>query len=271
MIDIVHGDSFELLKRYPDGYFDFVLWDPDYGVGIDYGPGCIDRSEAVDRVVKLLPEIRRVSKTGQAVMFWSGSIERVKAALLSEIDDLWPVHYMGIWYKPNGAGSSGNGLARRFETWFWLKDGPKPKSEWGHLPGVLEECRIVPGHKEAVQHPSQKPVGLYERLIRFFTMPGDTVLDPMLGSGTTAVACGRTGRKCVGIEINREYVAMAMARLWATQAPLITEPVAGARLFDDKPSPYDLSAVSGDEMRRRKRTWIDWTDKADPYDGGQNK
>lgn len=90
---------------------------------------------------------------------------------------------------------------------------------------MLEECRITPGHKEAIAHPTQKPVKLYERLIRFFTNPGDTVLDPMCGSGTTAEACIRTGRNYVCFEMNSEYAEMARKRAKYAQPPLITEVV----------------------------------------------
>jgi site-specific DNA-methyltransferase (adenine-specific) len=220
MNNIICGDAFELIKQVPDKSVDLILWDPDYGVGVDYGNGKIARDYALEFVVEMLKVLKPKSKTGQAIVFWSGSNERVKAFYSSPIDSIWPIHYLGIWYKPNGAGSSGNGLARRFETWFWLKDGDKPKSEWGHLPDVLSECRVVPGHKEAVSHPSQKPVKLLERLIRFFTKPGDLILDPTIGSGSTAVASIQTGRNFIGFELNAEYVQMANTRIATAQPPL---------------------------------------------------
>ena len=64
-------------------------------------------------------------------------------------------------------------------------------------------------------HLTPKPVLLCEHLIRLFSKPGQIVLDPFLGSGTTAVAAMRTGRSCSGIEINGEYVRMAEERLKA--------------------------------------------------------
>ena len=217
---IYYGDARRAVRLLPDASIPFVLWDPDYGVGMDYGAGAIGRDEALAFVVDLLPELRRVSSTGQAVVFWSGSVERVSAFLASPINDIWPVHYMGIWYKPNGAAVSGNGFSRRFETWFWLKDGDKPSTEWGRLPDVLSHNRVVPGHREAVGHPSQKPVDLLTRLIRFFTQPGDVVLDPTMGSGSAAVASVLTDRRYLGFELNAEYCRMARKRISATPRPL---------------------------------------------------
>ena len=62
-------------------------------------------------------------------------------------------------------------------------------------------------------HPTQKPVELFEYLIRTYTNKGDLVLDNCIGSGTTAVACKQTNRRFIGIDNNQEYVNMANKRL----------------------------------------------------------
>lgn len=62
-------------------------------------------------------------------------------------------------------------------------------------------------------HPTQKPVRLLEYLILTYTDPGDTVLDFTMGSGSTGVACVRTGRNFIGIERDADYFATAQKRL----------------------------------------------------------
>lgn len=62
-------------------------------------------------------------------------------------------------------------------------------------------------------HPTQKPVALFEYLIRTYTNEGDMVMDNCSGSGTTGVACQNTGRKCIQIERELEYVEIAAKRL----------------------------------------------------------
>ena len=62
-------------------------------------------------------------------------------------------------------------------------------------------------------HPTQKPVALLEYLIRTYTNPGDTVLDSCMGSGSTAIACMRTGRKFIGIEKNADYFEVSCQRV----------------------------------------------------------
>lgn len=69
-------------------------------------------------------------------------------------------------------------------------------------------------------HPTQKPVALFEYLIRTYTNPGDLVLDNCAGSGTTAIAAMQSGRRWVCIEQNQEYANAAMARIWEAEAAL---------------------------------------------------
>jgi site-specific DNA-methyltransferase (adenine-specific) len=63
------------------------------------------------------------------------------------------------------------------------------------------------------KHPTQKPLVLLERIILAASSPGDLVLDPFLGSGTTAIACTSLGRRCVGIESDVGHLSLAESRL----------------------------------------------------------
>jgi site-specific DNA-methyltransferase (adenine-specific) len=67
--------------------------------------------------------------------------------------------------------------------------------------------------RETGLHPTQKPVSLFEYLIRTYTNEGETVLDCCMGSGTTGVACMNTGRRFVGIERDEAYFAIARQRI----------------------------------------------------------
>jgi DNA modification methylase len=67
--------------------------------------------------------------------------------------------------------------------------------------------------KEKVGHPSQKPLALIERIVLSSTMPGDLIIDPFLGSGTTAVVAERLSRSWIGIEVSPEYAALAEQRI----------------------------------------------------------
>jgi len=73
-------------------------------------------------------------------------------------------------------------------------------------------------------HPTQKPVSLYEYLIRTYTNAGETVLDICMGSGTTGVAAIQTGRNFIGIEKEQKYFEIASRRIAQAPQPLFTEP-----------------------------------------------
>jgi len=68
-------------------------------------------------------------------------------------------------------------------------------------------------------HPTVKPIALFEWLIKLVTREGQIILDPFLGSGTTAIAAHNTGRLCVGIEKEPEYIEIAKRRVdyWKSQ------------------------------------------------------
>ena len=62
-------------------------------------------------------------------------------------------------------------------------------------------------------HITVKPVQLLEHIIKIFSKEGSTVLDPFMGSGSTAIACKNTNRNCIGFELNKEYYDIALKRI----------------------------------------------------------
>lgn len=78
-------------------------------------------------------------------------------------------------------------------------------------------------------HPAPYPVELAERLIRMFSFAGDVVLDPFLGSGTTAIAAARTGRHSIGYEISAKYQGLALTRFYSETGGLFWNPQAVQR------------------------------------------
>lgn len=126
------------------------------------------------------------------------------------------------------------------------KGGGKPSANFeGAVPSVSYNNEYYPtsiivastGSRKDHYHPTQKPVPLFEYLIRTYTNEGDTVLDPCMGSGTTGVACARTGRRFIGIEQSAEYFQVACKRideagqeeaLWEVPAPVIGQECDGS-------------------------------------------
>lgn len=67
--------------------------------------------------------------------------------------------------------------------------------------------------QKAVKHPTQKPIALFEWLIKTYTNDGDTVLDSCMGSGTTAIACLNMNRNYIGYELDEQYFTLAEERV----------------------------------------------------------
>jgi site-specific DNA-methyltransferase (adenine-specific) len=88
------------------------------------------------------------------------------------------------------------------------------------FPDVLLDCPApAAGSKERVGYPTQKPLALLERIVRWSTLRGHLVLDPFCGSGTTLVAAARLGRDWLGMDASPDAVAAASARLAAVEPP----------------------------------------------------
>lgn len=120
----------------------------------------------------------------------------------------------GLWRRTDGApqftgdrpGQAAEGIAVMHSEGKKQWNGGGKHGVWTH--GLERKERV---------HPTQKPVGLIAELLKDFTDPGDLILDPFAGSGTTGVACVRTGRRFLGFEIDPKYTQVANQRIAATQ------------------------------------------------------
>lgn len=121
-----------------------------------------------------------------------------------------------IWVKPDGSPQfTGDRPGAGYESiaTAWAGEG---RSSWngGGSRGVYTYCVGVGGGAPN-PHPTTKPLPLMLELVSLFTDPGDLVLDPFCGSGTTGVACMRLGRRFIGIEKDPKYAQVARDRLAA--------------------------------------------------------
>jgi len=116
----------------------------------------------------------------------------------------------------NGGGGDGNTVYSAFNKSKSFNNEYYPTS----IITVSNGDRTRP---EVGHHPTQKPVALYEYLIKTYTNPGDTVMDFVMGSGTTGVAAIQTGRKFIGVERERKYFDVAVKRIAQAQPPLFVD------------------------------------------------
>ncbi len=144
----------------------------------------------------------------EAVAAWRGSLVAAGAVYKRSC----------VWIKPDGMPQlTGDRPAMGYESLVAAHAPGKSKWNGGGQHGVFV---VNKGGDERAGHPTQKPLALMEKLIRLFTDPGETILDPFAGSGTTGVAAIRMGRKFIGFEKDPKYHAIAMKRLTAAREQL---------------------------------------------------
>ena len=231
-------NSLEVLPTIPDCTVDMIFADPPYflsnggstcqsGKRVSVHKGTWDQSggatENHEFNLAWLKECKRILKP-DGTMFVSGThhvifsigfaMQQLDMKILNDI----------TWFKVNPPPN----LACRYfthatETIIWaapsvqtrhyfdyhaMKDdngGKQMQSIWSIQPPRKQEKRFG-------RHPTQKPLELLMRILRASTRPGDLVLDPFAGSGTTGVACALMERRFMGIELDPEYLAIAKQR-----------------------------------------------------------
>ncbi|MRV70979.1 site-specific DNA-methyltransferase [Duganella sp. FT92W] len=236
-------DALAGLARIPDGSVDLILTDPPYNLGKDYGNASDQQTVEeylcwterwIDAVLPKLkptgslyifltwrysPEIfvmlkkrmtmmneiiwdRRVPSMGGSVRSFS-SVHDTVGFFVARKDYYFDLDAVRIPYDAETKKARSRSI---FIGAKWLEVGYNPKDVWS-------VSRLHREHSERVDHPTQKPLEIIERMVKASCPPGGVVLDLFMGSGTTALAARRCGRHFVGFELNPDYCAIIEARL----------------------------------------------------------
>ncbi len=217
---VYHGRAEDVLPELARGCADLVVMDPPYGVkflgnrGKNFDPilnddGTLDMADVLAKVCRCLRSDRHIYQFGglgfgdapvgaRSSLVW----DKVNIGMGNLAVPWGPQHEVidfGI-HQGKAAMKRGDGnLSAR------LRKG-----------NILRACR--PNGTGVNRHPTEKPVALLKMLIESSSCAGDTVLDPFLGSGSTAVAAILLGRKCIGVELDPQYLPVAVARIKAAEA-----------------------------------------------------
>lgn len=244
---LIQGDFFEAVQAVPDSSVNLVFADPPYFLSNDGFTVSSGKTASVNKgdwdklpngITTLefhsnwIKEVRRVlhpdgalvvSGTYHSIYETGCAIQGAEFKILNEI----------IWLKPNGAPNlSGRRLAATHETLIWASKSNQSKFTFnyeqlkgGDFPG---DKLKVPGRqmrsvwsipttpkveKSHGKHPTQKPLALLDRVIVAFSNPGDVVLDPFMGSGTTGLSALSLQRSFIGIELEAAYYNLAKTRM----------------------------------------------------------
>lgn len=231
-LEIICGDAITELKKIPDFTVDLVVTDPPYNLNKNYGNNQdkLAFDEYIEFSRRWLNECYRVLKPTGSIYVFMGM--RYISYIFNIMEQELGLYFNSwiTWYYTQGIGKT-KGYSPRHDDilmftksnkfTFNLDDIRVPQKYYrsvnnmrGSNPGnVWEFSHVHYCNKNRKNHPTQKPEGLYERIILASSNEGDLVLDPFVGSGTALRVCQNTGRNCIGIDINPDYVSMAKERL----------------------------------------------------------
>lgn len=241
---IYTGDCLEVLKGVESGSVDLVFTSPPYNMRTRIRNGKYttrEKSEHFSKKYKhfgddlpidefysfhkqALSELVRVSKL---VVYNIGIVTGSKEAFFKIIGDFpESIKDIIVWDKGHGQPAMhGKVMNSCYELLLILERGAGRAIKGSYFNrGEFDNIiRIGRPKKTYASHSAIFPLELACKVITNFSKEGDLVLDPFLGSGTTAVACKELNRNYIGIELNPEYVKIAEARLRATTPPLFTQ------------------------------------------------
>jgi site-specific DNA-methyltransferase (adenine-specific) len=236
-------DAVRGMEHIPDRSIDLLIADPPYGLGKDYGNDS-DKLESgaylqwtQQWIDAALPKLK-VSGSFYIFLTWRYSPEifvmlKQRMTMINEI--IWDrrVPSMGGSTRRFSSVHDTIGFFAKGRDYYfdldavripydeqtkkarsrsifvgakWLEMGYNPKDVWSI-------SRLHREHRERADHPTQKPLEIIERMIKASCPAGGVVLDPFMGSGTTAVAAKKCGRNFVGFELNADYCEMSDKRL----------------------------------------------------------
>jgi modification methylase len=245
---ILQGDCVEQMARLPDKCVDMIFADPPYNLQLGgdlFRPegGRVDAvDDAWDKFDSLaaydgfsrdwLAEARRILKDDGTIWVIGSYHNIYRVGSLIQDEGFWILNDI-VWRKTNPMPNfRGTRFTNAHETLLWcakdekarytfnyramkaLNDDLQMRSDW--LLPICSGAERVKGEDGHKAHPTQKPEALLYRILLACTKPGDVVLDPFFGTGTTGAVARRLGRRWIGIEREAAYIEVARERISAT-------------------------------------------------------
>jgi DNA modification methylase len=247
--EVVLGDCIAELNKLPDASAQLIIADPPYNIGPAFGieKEYIRSHDWIPWMHEWLAEAERILAPGGSIFVYG--IHHYIGFVQVELYNLGlEYRRMIIWNYENGWSRSTRTLATHYEPLLWFSKGSnftyhairepykstdrlkhaitKNGKVWtphpdGRMAGDVWKFPVLAGRrfaKERTEHPTQKPLGLTDRIVTHFSNQGDLVVVPFAGSGTECVSAVRNGRHYWGCEIKPEYVDLARERLKGPEA-----------------------------------------------------
>jgi modification methylase len=245
---ILEGDCIAQMARLPDKSVDMIFADPPYNLqlggdlfrpeggrvdAVDDDWDKFDSLAAYDDFTRdWLEQGRRILKDNGTIWVIGSYHNIYRVGALLQDAEFWILNDI-VWRKTNPMPNfRGTRFTNAHETLIWcakdekarytfnyramkaLNDDLQMRSDW--LVPICSGGERVKGEDGCKAHPTQKPEALLYRILLSCTKPGDVVLDPFFGTGTTGAVARRLGRSWIGIEREPSYVKVALERIGST-------------------------------------------------------
>lgn len=231
---LICGDAVDEMSRLPSESIDLVVADPPYNLGKDYGNNRdLKAWREYERFTDAwIAEAIRVTKPTGSIYVFMGV--RFISKLFTLLEDKHGLLFNSwiTWHYTQGMGRKVGFSPRHEDILFFNKsreftfnlDAVRIPQKYyrqrnnmaGANPGdVWQFSHVHYCSAERVEHPTQKPEALMERIIRASSNPSDLILDPFVGSGTTSRVAAHLERRWIGIDINPDYITLAHRRIEA--------------------------------------------------------
>ncbi len=247
---IILGNSFEIMKTIPDKTIDLIFADPPYNLQLKdklYRPDQTNVEAVTEEWDKFstykeydfftetwLKESKRILKDSGSLWVIGSYHNILRTGAIIQNLGFWILNDI-IWHKTNPMPNfRGTRFTNAHETLLWcatsrdakytfnyqnlkeLNDGKQMRSDW-YIPICNGKERIRENDKSR-SHPTQKPEALLYRILLASSKKGDLIVDPFLGTGTTAVVAKKLQRNFLGIDQDKKYIQIAKKRLNNTKS-----------------------------------------------------
>ena len=218
---VIQGDCLEVIKEIPDKSIDLVVTDPPYAISLN-GGGSIKKKIDYRRgsllgigsnpnftLIPFLEVVRPKLKNFHAYIWMSKDTLPETLNWILKNKFMWNIL---IWSKTNPVPAYNNTYLSDIEYCMFIRE--KGGCHWTKDLGYETYKKVMIDHVQSLPgHPTPKPLWMMEKLIKVSSKPGDLILEPFAGSGTTCIAARNLKRNFIGIEINEEYAKYARDRL----------------------------------------------------------
>lgn len=232
---VIQGDMLDVLAEIPNGCAASIVTDPPYGINTKSdGQGKLNPwADLTNSAYWYAEWFRRCRKTLSfsgsmwVCLNWRSLVTFQKASF----DVEWPIESLMVWDKKWIGPGGSRGLRPSYELVALFCQPDFSVDDRG-----LPDIQPFPWSSQKPHgHPAEKPETLMRFCVENGTQPGDLVIDPFCGSGTTGAACLATGRRFLGIESDPKWAEVARRRI-AEAAPLFVRPqTPDPELFTPKP------------------------------------